>query len=132
MASFPTEPIPNQDRIFFRVHDRFIEAGQIQPSCFRQQASADGSARSMSTDWEKYSSPAACRQRARNPVENSIVSFIKGEITQINGVSVAHAPVANNRAHTDVCWDNKNKAVVRNRLMNCYKPVIRSQAFTGK
>jgi hypothetical protein len=57
----------------------------------------------MSTDWEKYATPNQARARARKTPElNGIVALIAGEVRSIQGLSVEHAPILTNRAHTEV------------------------------
>jgi hypothetical protein len=55
----------------------------------------------MSTDWAKYSSPRKCVERARVPTDNGAISFVVGQLRAIT-LNVNHAPLDDNRSHTDV------------------------------
>ena len=91
--AWDVEEIPNQDRVFYRVHRTHRTLG---PSIFREQEGA------MSTDWEKYSTPEESRGRARIPADNGIVALQAGEIRSVPGLSLTHTPLNENRSHADV------------------------------
>jgi hypothetical protein len=115
-----SENIPNEDSLFFRVHRRWFESdGTIMPGAFRNQGNA------MSTDWNKYSSPADTLNRARSPSDNAVVRFIVGEIrSQIPTQSVVHTPDVQrlNRAHTDVRGPKRPEE--RLNFLRIYRPEI--------
>lgn len=69
----------------------------IPSSSFRPQG------KSLSTDWNKHSTPERLRKRAEKPEENRIVQMNVGSVRAIP-LTVNHAPdyVERNRAHTDV------------------------------
>ena len=112
-----------------RVHKNQIDAdGEPIPGAFRNRPqSTDG----MSTDWEKYSSPAECRNRARNPRDNAVIQLKVEDIRQVPEQTVAHTPIYQpdaeppnlNRAHTDVYGEKD--AEVRLKLMRVYRMAIR-------
>ena len=93
------EIIPDEDDLYYRIHKMFFkEDPDIIPSAsFRPQG------KSMSTDWNKYSTPERLRQRANNPEDNRIVEMNVGNVRTIP-LTVNHAPdyVEMNRAHTEV------------------------------
>jgi len=89
------EDIPNEDRLYYRVHQTYLLMGELKPGVFREIG--DG----MSTDWAKYSTPLESRNRAKKPEKNGIVSFIVGGLRNLN-LTVVHAPSKENRAHTNV------------------------------
>lgn len=96
------EEIPYNDKLFYRIHITFLDdKKQIKPGAFREMG--DDDAKSMSTDWAKYSTAQESKDRAKKPDNNCIVSFVKGKITDIN-LNVRHSPdfILKNRAHTDV------------------------------
>ena len=122
------EDIPGRDRLFYRVHDNALkQGGKIHPGCFKQQG--EGDERGMSMDWERYSSAQDCRNRAREPRANSIVSFVKDVIGRIDGVGVFHAPTPDNQSHTNARWsdDKQTNTRVRKILFKRYRPELPSQ-----
>lgn len=56
---YPVEHIPDEGKLYYRVHKSYIQDGQVIPGAFREII--DG----MSTDWEKYSMAIECRDRAK-------------------------------------------------------------------
>ena len=115
------EDIPDSDKVFYRIHVQQIDAedGKPKPGAFR--ARGEGNERSMSTDWEKYSTPFQSRDRARNPKDNAIVSFVSGELRSID-LSVVHSPdpIVGNRSHADVKDIYSNKTHFRRKLRQMY------------
>lgn len=102
------EPIPGEERLYYRVHKTSLNDTGVRPGAFRDVGS------SMSTDWEKYSTPEESRARARTPADNAIVSLLTGGVRKIPPLRVEHSPdpELNNRAHTDV-FGNKKAPRVR-------------------
>ena len=127
---FEVEDIPAADLLFHRLHDNALREGVIHPGCFRQRGA--GAMRGMSTDWDKYARPSDCRNRAPAPESNSVVSFVKGELDGIDGLEVSHAPIPDNRAHTNVRWqdiDPEENARIRKTLYENHKVAIKSPAL---
>lgn len=89
------EEIPDEDKLFYRIHKDFCRGGNLVPGAFREIR--DG----MSTDWEKYSTPTISICRAKKPIDNGIVSLIVKSIRNMN-LEVIHKPSAYNRAHSIV------------------------------
>jgi len=109
--SFPIEDIPDSALLYFRVHKMYIDdEGEVNVGVFREQE--DGDQKSMSTDWEKYSTPEQTKQRAPKPNLNGVVHFIAGNLRNLT-LSVIHSPInpnppiKANQAHTDVKGNNK-------------------------
>src|SRR5215208_3921735 len=94
---WPTEEIPDSDKLYYRVHKALVPDGRLRPAIFRQQGE------SLSTDWERYSTPEASRLRARDPSKNGIITMIAGFVRSLD-MAVEHSPDEENgnRAHTDV------------------------------
>jgi hypothetical protein len=63
-VNWQAEHIPDEDSVYMRAHKHILRGKTLLPGIFRPH---DGG---MSVDWEKYSSPEECRQRARIPEEN--------------------------------------------------------------
>ena len=94
------EDIPNEDDLYMRVHRGFVRNGVPAPGVFRDHG------KGMSTDWEKYSTPEQTKNRAKKPDENGVVRMNAGKVRSIP-LEVDHAPVTDNRAHTEVIGDKK-------------------------
>lgn len=106
MTSWPVEEIPDADSLFMRIHRQWIKPdGTLWPTCFRNRPDDRGG---MSTDWERYSSPADTRQRARRPDDNAVVRMTAGSVRTIPGQTVrlspivGHPTIPDNRSHIDV------------------------------
>lgn len=56
----------------------------------------------MSVDWCKYAKPEETKSRAKSPNDYCVVSFVVGDIREMVGAVVAHAPLPENQAHTNV------------------------------
>ena len=111
-AAWPVEEIADGEVLFRRVHRNwFFPNGTLNPGAFRDYE--------MSTDWHRYSSAEEARQRARKPHETAIVSLVAGEVRRIDGQHVQHAPISDNRAHTNVVGDKSTR--VRQRLVDVCK-----------
>lgn len=115
---WPSEEIPDEDRLFMRVHKNFLlgaEDDYIPPGVFRDQGPA------MSTDWEKYSSPEQSRERARKPEVNGVIALVAGPVRTDAGQEVVHTPdePRGNRAHTDVRGKKDGDPRVRLALQRC-------------
>ncbi len=120
--NWEAEEIPNEDFLFMRVHQRFVDQeGEPIPQAFRNQPPQTGG---MSTDWQKYSTASETRSRARQPSENIIIALLVGAVREIPNQSVAHTPDIqnNNRAHTDI-FGEKKPVEVRERFMQIYRKV---------
>jgi hypothetical protein len=90
------EDIPNPDRLFMRVPVQWLPARALHPGVFREIEGA------ISTDWEKYSTAQAARERARNPVQNGVIAIVAGDVRDIEGLTVEHEPISKNRAHCGI------------------------------
>ena len=113
------EPIPNSDKLFYRIHPNWLDEGKIIPGAFREIG--DG----MSTAWSKYSTAKNLQDRAKALV--GIISLSVGGIREIEGLEVIHDPLfdeVNNiddQAHSlvkGIPKDKKLKARVRDMLVD--------------
>lgn len=104
------EEIPNNDSLFYRIHQQYIRYSELKPKVF--QEFGDGEDKGLSTDWEEYSNPEDTRNRARKPEQNGVASMIAGFLRGLK-LTVEHAPIENhpdfedNRAHTNVTGIDK-------------------------
>ena len=96
VESWPQEPIPDEDKLFMRVHRQWTRDGNPIPGAFQNRG------KGMSTDWARYSTPAETLNRAKKPEENGVLKFSVGEVRAIPNQTVEHTPIKMNRAHTDV------------------------------
>lgn len=98
MNGWPQETIPNEDRLFLRVHKNLLADGQLVPGVFREQHGA------MSTDWERFSTAQESRARAARPAGNGIVALVAGGVRSVPNLRVLHEPdeIHQNRAHTNI------------------------------
>ena len=107
----PVEVIPDDDSLYYRVHISFVTtAGRFGPNCFIDR---DG----MSTDWSKYATPEQTRN-AKGPAKAAnygIVGLPVGPVRKIEALSVVHAPVDGNDAHSHVMGLSKGELLTRQR-----------------
>jgi len=95
MNGWLKEDIPDPDRLLKRVHRNHARDGELAPGAFHYKGHG------MSTDWQKYSTPAETKSRARAPHDNGVVGMIAGEVRGF-GLLVEHDPTPENRAHTEI------------------------------
>ena len=95
---WPAEAIPDEDRVYLRVHKSYVDNSGLQPGVFKDREGA------MSTDWEKYSTPDQSRGRARKPELNGLIALRVGPLRNDVHQEVVHSPdeERDNRSHTDV------------------------------
>ena len=98
-----------------RVHRDYAPDGQLAPGVFRDIG------RGMSTDWQKYSTAEETRARAKVPLKNGVISLVSGGVRTC-GMSVEHAPISNNRAHTEVIGEKTTE--VRFKLLRLAQWVL--------
>ena len=117
MSLWPTEPIPDGDYLFLRVHGSDIDSdGEPFPHAFRNQPKGSSG---MSTDWDKYVTAADTQHGGRKPPEEyAVVKFTAGEARAMPGQTVEHKPT-HNRAHSEVVGTKTTE--VRERFMQVYQ-----------
>jgi hypothetical protein len=136
------EEIPNQAQLFMRVHkNHFDPDGQIRLIAFRNHGQEGNPSiePGMSTDWEKYSTPEECRQRAtlsgKSPENYAVIVLPVGEVREIPGQRVEHTPIYEpnavppilNRAHTDVFGEKDEQARLTLMQISRIALALRSQ-----
>lgn len=111
---WPVEHVPDEDRLFMRVHPNNARDGILNPGAFANHGEA-GKRAGMSTDWEKYSTPDETRNRAtRNPAIYGVVGMVVGQLREVPGQTAEHTPdYPANRAHTEVFGDKRSDPEVR-------------------
>jgi len=98
--SWPVEEIPDNARLFRRVHSNFLrgQAGfdesYIPPGAIRKTDAG------LSTDWSKYSTPKQTRFRAPKPEANGVISLPVGPVRREASQTVEHDPVPDNQSHS--------------------------------
>jgi len=106
---WPTEQIPDEDLLFMRVHKNEIQGGAPIPGAFRNRG--EGDQEGMSTDWSRYSTPETTKLRAANPAwKGGVIQMVVGDVRKIPSQTVAHAPLPDNRAHTNVKGQKSTQA----------------------
>jgi hypothetical protein len=93
------EEIPDSALLFRRVHINEMDPEDfafIPPKIFHE---IEGG---ISVDWEKYSTPEASRQRAKNPESICIAAIHASKVRSLEDLDVKHAPDLANRAHSNI------------------------------
>jgi hypothetical protein len=94
------EEIPNQDHVYMRAHRTFFRGSMLLPGVFCPHGGG------MSTDWDKYATPAETQSRARKPEDNAVLKLPVSGIRAIKNLEIKHTPDSQsqppNRAHSDV------------------------------
>jgi len=107
LAGWPIEEIPDQDRLFMRVHRIFVSQGKLAPGVFRDHGGG------MSTDWERYSTAAETLRRAAAPSNNGVIQLVAASVSAIARLTVEHTPIVSNRAHADVFGEKTTEVRLR-------------------
>ena len=118
---WPIEVIPDEDHLYYRVHQMYIRPDEIHPAAFTNRPKGS---KSMSVDWAKYTTPEKTRARARKETENAVIQFVAGQVRAVPGQKVEHSPklLEENRAHSDVIGEKTPE--VRTHLSRIYVVVI--------
>ena len=103
------EEIPNQDILFKRIPRAYFSDGILNTAAFHNIPRKTGG---MSTDWSKHCNPRDTRRRSQQkpPEEYAVVQLTVGEVRKIPDQTVVHAPIASNRAHTEVFGEKHPEA----------------------
>jgi hypothetical protein len=98
---WPIEDIPDVDLLFMRVHKSDIQNGNPIPGVFRNRGTGDQEG--MSTDWNRHSTAEQTKLRANRPEwRGGVIEMSVGAVRKIPHQNVVHAPLPDNRAHTNV------------------------------
>jgi len=125
---WPVKDIPDKDKLYLRIHKNHYPKGEMNVKMvFKEQG------RSLSTDWERHSTPEQTRNRGGQDASNyGVISLITGDVRGIDDLKVEHSPIEfppegqePNRAHTDVLGINRRVEikVKLQRLANFEIPV---------
>jgi hypothetical protein len=95
---WPIEEIPDEDRLYRRIHKVHLRHGDIDAAAFSNTRGDNG----MSVDWARYSTAQQARDRAREPGANAVAAFEAGRVRGLPGQVVEHAPTEDNRANSSV------------------------------
>ncbi len=107
LSESPIEEIPNEDALYYRIHEVNIDYDEPDPRKKIKLVAFDphpkGSTQ-MSTNWNKYSTPLELQQLAKVPEKNGVVSFIVEDIRKVPyPLQVIHDPIFTeqfrNKAH---------------------------------
>jgi hypothetical protein len=117
--SWEKEEIPNSSVLYMRVHWRNLgEDGTPEVGAFRDHG------RSMSTDWDKYSTPEETLERGRVLRHNAIIEMNVEDVRSIPNQSVQHCPYPENRAHTGIIGDKRRDPEVRIKFRRICRVII--------
>ncbi len=120
LTHLQTEEIPDENRLFMRVHQAYIRDGLPTVGAFTDHGEG------MSTDWDKYSTAQETLQRSKDVQKNGVVEMIVGAVRGL-GQRVAHAPIPTNRAHTAVLGEKDTEVRVKlRRVSNWVIPLMSS------
>lgn len=100
---WPIEQIPDADLLFMRVHRNRIQNNQPDAGVFQNHG--EGEDAGMSTDWSHYSKPEETikRKLAETPTwRGGVIQMLTGDVRKIPKQTVEHAPLPDNRSHTNV------------------------------
>jgi hypothetical protein len=117
VSFWTSEPIPDENYLWMRVHKSYLANGDIAPGTFKNRPTPqDG----MSTDWEKYATPQDTRDRGRVSADNAVIRLLVGDIRKIPAQTVTHTPDAKtqNRAHTDVFGEKTPEVRIKLRRIS--------------
>jgi hypothetical protein len=126
IESWPIELVPDADLLFMRVHHNNIREGRLLPLVFLNHG--EGEEDGMSTDWNKYSTPEETRNRVykdKPTWKGGVIQMVAGEVRKIPNQVVQHAPLTDNRAHTNV--KGRKDTQVRYLFMRSWTWVIRCE-----
>jgi len=123
------EVIPDKHSLYCRVHINNIDVDDSRPRgiAFKNPKNSN----SLSSDWEKYSTPEETRNRAadvkKDPNNYSVISLNK-ELIELRVISqkVIHTPdyKSNNRSHSDIEGEKSDKE--RLKFQEIYKWEIKT------
>ncbi len=121
------EEIPDSDLIYLRVHKEQIDDdGAPIPRAFEEHGEG------MSTNWARFATPESTRQEvlknpkgAKDPNNYGVVSFVVGEVRQIEDTTVKHSPLEENQAHTDVTGPGPRPQ--RPEKLSVYQTMVRAK-----
>ena len=107
------EENPDSTRLFRRVHKNELDPEDfafIPPKIFHE---IEGG---ISVDWEKYSTPEASKQRAKNPEFICIAAIQASKVRSLEALDVKHAPSIANRAHSNIIGLNLAAKAKRTKI----------------
>ncbi len=116
------EEIPDEDRLYLRVHRSIInrKTGEPMPIAFSKHEGG------MSVDWTKYSTPVETQNRVpvRKRGEHGVVEFEAARVRAVEGQMVEHTPEDYNLGHSDVFGPESEE--VRRKLSRICTWVIKA------
>jgi hypothetical protein len=125
--SWEKEDIPNSSILYMRVNYHYLsEDGTPEVAAFRDRG------RSMSTDWDKYSTPQETLNRTtKDPRHNAVIEMNVEDVRSIPNQSVQHCPRPENRAHTGVIGDKRKDPEVRIKFRRICNVIIPWSGYRG-
>ena len=120
------EHVPDGDLLFMRVHRNNIVDAKPVVGVFINRG--EGEQEGMSTDWSEHSTAEQTKLRARNPAwRGGVIQMVVADVRKLPRQKVEHAPLLDNRAHTNVKGPKKESVEgtqVRYLFMRIWKWAI--------
>jgi hypothetical protein len=113
LIEWQKEDIPDPHLLYMRVHRNNVNKfGEPNTVALKDHAPPDGSKQpSLSVDWCRYSSPEETQGRTGQPEKYGVVRMVAGVVREIQGLTVEHDPLAENRAHSEIYGNKKDQEV---------------------
>ena len=105
IGDWPIEDIPDADLLYMRVHRDNINIEEGRPCTGAFSNHGEGEEEGMSTDWSRYSTPhetSARIQTTKPGWMGGVIQMVVGDVRKIPLQTVQHAPLPDNRSHTNV------------------------------
>jgi len=124
--TWPIEIIPDSDFLYRRIHSSILISSQnendIPPFAFKDN-------NGISTDWNKYSTPEESQYRASEPEKNGIIQIKVALIRLYKNLTIVHAPLPSNRAHSLInglkSYKKEDQTDIRKRLARSAEWIIK-------
>lgn len=124
---WPKQQVPDGDLLFMRVHSSYIKDGKPNAGVFVNHG--EGEQEGMSTDWSEHSTAQQTILRAPKPNwKGGVIQMVVGDVRKLPRQTVEHAPLPDNRAHTNVKGPKKESVEgtqVRYLFMRIYRWAIK-------
>jgi hypothetical protein len=112
-------------RKFFSKRQPLIAA--VKHGRFQRSSGSASMKEGMSTDWSRHSTPETTKLRAANPAwKGGVIGMVVGDVRKVPSQTVVHAPLPDNRAHTNVKGQKPTQA--RYLFMRIWRWAIEYQA----
>lgn len=112
LTDWPKEEIPDNHLLYMRVHrnnlDKFGEPNSV---ALKDNVPPEGGRPGLSVDWCRYSTPEETQGRTGKPEKYGVVKMVAGTVRAIPGLTLEHAPLPDNRAHSNIYGDKRDQEI---------------------